>query len=64
MTLVSKNMYIDKFKNIVTKYNNKYHSAIKMKLVDVKSSRYIDSGMKTNDKDPKFKIADIVRIYG
>ena len=64
MTLVSKNMYIDKFKNIVTKYNNKYHSAIKMKLVDVKSSRYIDSGKKTNDKDPKFKIADIVRIYG
>ena len=55
-------MYIDKLDDIVNKYNNTYHSTIKMKHVDVKSSRYIDSGKEINDKDPKFKIGDIVRI--
>ena len=33
-----------------------------MKPVDVKSSTYIDSSKEINDKDPKFKIDDIVRI--
>ena len=32
-----------------------------MKLVDVKSSTYIDSSKESNKKDPKFKIDDIVR---
>ena len=62
MTSVSKNVYIDKLDDIVTKYNNAYHSAIKMKPVIVKSSTYIDSSKKINDKDPKLKIGDIVRI--
>ena len=31
-----------------------------MKLVDVKSNTYIDSSKEINDKDPKFKIGDIV----
>ena len=44
------------------KYNNAYHNTIKMKPVDVKSSTYIDSSKEINDKDPKFKIGDIVRI--
>ena len=39
---MSKNMYIDKLDDIVNKYNNTYHSTIKMKLVDVKSSTYIN----------------------
>ena len=55
-------MYIDKLDEIVNKYNNTYHSAIKMKHVDVKSSTSIDSGKEINDKDPKFKIGDIDRI--
>ena len=38
MTLVSKYVYIDK---LVNKYNNKYHSTIKMKPVNVKSSTYL-----------------------
>ena len=38
MTLVSKNVYIDK---LVNKYNNKYHSTTKMKPVNVKSSTYL-----------------------
>ena len=35
---------------------------IKTKPVDVKSNIYIDSSKEINNKDPKFKIADIVRI--
>ena len=35
-------MYIDKLDYIVNKYNNTYHSTIKMNLVDVKQSIYID----------------------
>ena len=37
MTSVLKNVCIDKLDDIVNKYNNTYHSTIKMKPVDVKS---------------------------
>ena len=33
-----------------------------MKLVDVKSSTYIDSSKENSNKDPKFKICDNVRV--
>ena len=62
MTSISKNVYIDKLDDIVNKYNNTYHSTIKMKPVDVKSNTYIDSSKEINNKDPKFKIRNIVRI--
>ena len=62
MTKVSINVCIDKLDDIVNKYNNTYHSTIKIKPVDVKSNTYIDSSKEINDKDPKFKIGDIVRI--
>ena len=42
MTSVSKNVYIDKLNEIGNKYNNTYHSTIKMKPADVRSSPYID----------------------
>ena len=42
MTSVSKIVYIDKLDYILNKYNNTYHSTIKMKPVDVKSKTYID----------------------
>ena len=61
MTSISKNMYIDKL-DIVNEYNDMYHSTIKMKLADVKSTTYTNSSKEINDKDPKFKIGDIVRI--
>ena len=48
--------------DIVNKYNNAYHSAIKIKPVDGKSSTNIDSSKEINNKDPKFKIGSIVRI--
>ena len=54
MTSISKNVCVDKLDDIVNKYNNTYHSTIKMQPVDVKSSTYIDSRKEINDKDPKF----------
>ena len=36
MTSISKDVYIDKLHDIVNKCNNKYHSTIKMKPVDLK----------------------------
>ena len=62
MTSISKNMYIDKLDDIVNEYNNTYHRTIKMKPVDVKDNTYIDFKKEVNDKDPKFKVGDHVRI--
>ena len=62
MISVSKNIYIDKLDDIANKCNNTYHSTIKMKPVDIKSSTYVDSNKEINSKNPKFKIGDIGRI--
>ena len=43
-------------------YNYTYHRTIKMKSVDVKDNTYIDFKKEVNDKDPKFKVHDQVRI--
>ena len=42
MTSVSKNVYTDNLADIVRKYNTKYHSTIKTKPADVKSSIHIN----------------------
>ena len=55
-TLVSKSGYIDKLDDIVNKYNNTYHSTIKIKHSDVKSNTYIDSSKKINDKIANLKL--------
>ena len=62
MTAISKNVYIDKLDDIVKEYNNKCHTSIKMKHVDVKDDTYIEGKKETNDKNPKFKVVDHVRI--
>ena len=64
MTSLLKNAYIDKLDDIMSEYNNTYHRTIKMKPVDVKDNTYIDSMelSRSNDKDPKFKVGDSVRI--
>ena len=51
MTSLSKNVYIDKLDDIVNQYNNKYHTTIKMKPVDVKGNTYIDFKKESNDKN-------------
>ena len=62
MTSISKNVYIDKLDDIVNKYSNTYHTAIKMKPTDVKDNTYINIDKEVNDEDPKFKVGDHVRI--
>ena len=62
MTSVSENVYINKLDDIVSNCNNTYHSTIKMKPVDIKSNKYIDSSKEINNKDPKFKMGDIATI--
>ena len=69
MTSISQNGYIDKLDDIVNKYNNTYHRTIKMKPIYVKDNTYIDSmelhseKKVNNNKDPKKKVGDYVRIF-
>ena len=62
MTSISKNVYIDKLDDIVDEYNNTYHTTIKMKPIDVKDNTYINAYKEINNKDPKFKVGNRVRI--
>ena len=62
MTSISKNVYIDKLDDIVDEYNNTYHTTIKMKPTDVKDNTYINTSKEINNKDPKFKVGDYLRI--
>ena len=62
LTSISKNVYIDKLDDIVDEYNNTYHTTIKMKPIDVKDNTYINVDKEINNKDPKFKVGDHVRI--
>ena len=55
-------MCIDELDGIINKYHNTYHSTNKVKPVNVKSNTYIDSSKEIDNKNPKFKIRDIVRI--
>ena len=53
---ISKNVYIDKLDD--SRWTQQY----KMKPTDVKDSTYIDFCKEVNDKDPKSKVGDHVRI--
>ena len=59
---MSRNVCINKLDDIVNEYNNTYHRTIKMKPVDVEDNTYIDFEKEVNDKDPKLKVGDHVRI--
>ena len=61
MTSVSKNVYIDKLDDVVSKYNNTY-STIKMKSVDLKSSTNIDFSKEINDEIPSLKLVIILKF--
>ena len=62
MTVASKNVYFDVLDDIVDKYNNTYHKTIKMKPIDIKSDSFAEYNEESNEKDPKFKVGDHVRI--
>ena len=62
MTAISKNVYFDVLNDIVNEYNNTYHKAIKMKPIDVKNDSFAENNEESNEKDPKFKVNNHVRI--
>ena len=55
-------MYIDKLDDIVDEDNNIYQTTIKMKPINVKDNTYVNADKEINNKDPKFKVGDRVRI--
>ena len=62
MTAISKNLYFGVLDDIVNKYNNTVHRSIKMKPVDLTSDFYAEYNEDSNEKDPKCKVGDHVRI--
>ena len=62
MTAVSKNVYVDKLDDAVNEYNNTYHRTIKMRPIKIKNNTYFDYIKEFNNKDPKFKVDEHVRI--
>ena len=62
MTAISKNVYFDVLDDIVDKYNNTHHTTIKMKPIDVRDDSFVEYNEESNEKDPKFKFGDHVRI--
>ena len=49
MTSISKNVYFDKLNDIVDKYNNTYHTTIKMKPIEIKDNTCINTDKEINN---------------
>ena len=64
MVAISKNVYFDVLDDIVNKHKNTIHRTIKMKPIDVTpdSDSYAEYNEDSNEKDPKSKAGDRVRI--
>ena len=62
VTAISKNVYFDVLNDIVDEHNNTYHKTIKMKPINVRSDSFAEHNEESNEKDPKFKVGDHVRI--
>ena len=64
ITLISKNVYINKLDDIanIIIHNNTYHRTIKMKPIDIKSYIYIDFNKENDKEGPTFKVGDKVTI--
>ena len=54
-TAISKNVYFDVLDDIVNKYNNTVHRAIKLKPIDNTSDSYAEYNEDFNEKEPKLK---------
>ena len=59
---ISETVYFDLLDNTVYKYNNKYHKTIKTKPICVNSDSFAEYNEESNEKNPKFKVGDLVRI--
>ena len=55
-------MYIDKLDDTVNECKNTYQRTIRIKPVDVKNNTYVNIGYKVNEKEPKVKFDDNVKI--
>ena len=62
MKAISKNVYFDLSDDIVSKYNKTVDRTIKTKAIDVTDDFYAEYNENPNEKDPKFKVGDNVRI--
>ena len=62
MTAISKNVHFDVLDDIINKYNNTVRRTIKVKSVDVTPDSYAEYNEDSNEKDPKFKVGDLIRI--
>ena len=62
VTAVSRNVYFDVLNDIVDEYNNTYRKTIKMKPIDVGDDSFAEYNEESNEKGPKFKVDDHVRI--
>ena len=57
-----KYVYFDVLGDIVNIYNSTVPKTIKMKPIDVKSDSYTEYNEDSNEKDPKYKAGDRVRV--
>ena len=62
MPAISKNVCFDVLHDIVDKYINTYHRTIIMKSIDVEDDSFAEYNEESNEKDPKIKVRDYVRI--
>ena len=56
MTSMTKNVYTDKLDEIVNKYNNTYHSTIKLTPANVKVNTYVDFDKRITKKILNLKL--------
>ena len=61
MTAISKNVYYNVLDDIVNKYDNTVHKT-KKKPIDVTDDSYAEYNEDSNNKNPRFKVGDHVRI--
>ena len=62
MTAISKNVFFDVLDDIIDKCNNTAHRSIKMKPIEIASCSYAEYNKDSNERDPKFKVGNHVRI--
>ena len=61
MTANSENVYFNVLNDIANKHCN--HKTISMKPIDIKSDTFPEYNEESNEKGPKFKVGDHVRIF-